>query len=121
MYLAECIGSTSYVSVTTCAGNLWETWTVNPSIGSIYFETCRSAGVTFPTSKLVVQAQAIFVKYRPEDLSVLQKASPGWGDWANKGGLSEGAKIAIGVTIPVVFLAFLLGVFVVVWRRRNKP
>ena len=35
------------------------------------------------------------------------------------GGLSQQSKIAIGVTIPIVFLAFALGIFIVV-RRRKK-
>lgn len=38
---------------------------------------------------------------------------------AKKSGLSTGAKIAIGVVIPVVLLALLAGLFVF-FRRRNK-
>ncbi len=119
----------SHILVTTCSSESFAT-TFDPSLGAISFPTCVSSGTTSIIGTIQVAAEAIFVKYQPSDLPVLHEASPGLGAWPGilvptsspagaSGGLSQDAKIAIGVTIPVVFLAFALGVFVALrWRNR---
>lgn len=100
-----------------------------------------------------VAASPIFVKYRPSDIPLLQQAVPTWGSFPGMtpapptpqpsasgnssggyppppppppSGLSRGAKIAIGVAVPVGVVALLLSGFLALrWRKtriaRSKP
>lgn len=140
-----CSSLAENIVVTSCSDNSYtRTTTQNPSLGPVTFWTCES-DKTISTSASVLPAYAdpIYVKYRPSDLPVLQKVSPTWGEWANakatvtgatsssgaqtgsassisSGGLSQDAKIAIGVTIPVVVISLVLGAFVVMrWHRKG--
>jgi hypothetical protein len=101
--------------------------------------TTRYIAATDPTDVLFVLAQPIYVKYQPSDLPELRKVSPSWGGTyaypptsssapsatpsstttPGAGGLSTGAKIAIGVVVPVVVLALVFIVCLVVYRRRS--
>jgi hypothetical protein len=146
------------IVVTSCSNNSYtRTTTRNPSLGSVTFWTCESdKTVSTSASVLPAYADPIYVKYRPSDLSELQKVNPTWGEWANvkatgtgatsfssahtgtstasssgartgstapvsSSGLSQGAKIAIGITIPIVFIAFVLGGYAAMrWHRKRK-
>ena len=145
----DCSSLAEDVVVTSCSDNSYtRTTTQNPSLGPVAFWTCESdKTVSTSASVLPAYADPIYVKYRLSDLPVLQKLSSTWGEWANvkatgtgamsssgatsssvahtgsaapvSSGLSQDAKIAIGVTIPVVFIAFVLGAYAAM-RRHQK-
>jgi hypothetical protein len=169
-----CYGATDDVVLTTCVLGSGDslsrnsrTSTVNPTLGTIWFDTCPVTGTTILSaahdSVVSLAASPIFVKYRPSDIPLLQKAVPTWGsfpgatpvpptaqpsssasgggsggDGGNSSGaspspppsapsgLSQDAKIAIGVAVPVAVIAFLLSGFLAMrWRKtrmtRSKP
>jgi len=117
-------------------------WTA--TINSTVVETCVQFTTYTPTTSFDVRAAAVIVKYQSTDLPVLQKANPTWGipqtsnstvsnstSISTTGsspttrtlspaphGLSQPAKIAIGVTIPMVFIALVFAA--VVFSRRLK-
>jgi hypothetical protein len=148
VYLA-CEGETSNVVVTTCNSHSL-TSTANPTLGTVEFATCPVTGTTLLQRALDLGANPVFVKYRPSDLPLLQRAVPTWGSFpgvtipptaqpsssasggggspsgassssGGPSGLSQDAKIAIGVAVPVAVIAFLLGgVLAMRWRKAQR-
>jgi len=120
----------SNFELTSCEGEGFRT-TTYPTLGS--FRTCTATTTTPITDEVQVGADVIYVKYRPTDLSVLQKVSPSWGITAaaetrsattgsnrvpapsstsssSHSGVSRKAKIAISAAIPAVLITILLAI-----------
>lgn len=82
-----CDGTTISVTLTTCDSSTGEsrTYTVNPSLGTIWFTTCSVTGTTVLSApndlEISVTASPVFVKYRPSDIPLLQQAVPTWGSF----------------------------------------
>ena len=110
--------------------------TTPTSIWSVDSATSHSVLTTAPRLSVTVQAQVINIMYATSDKSVLAAASssaasktttvppppasssPSSGGGGSSG-LSTGAKIGIGVAIPLAFIAFALALFLF-FRRRGK-
>ncbi|KAI9741300.1 MAG: hypothetical protein M1834_003017 [Cirrosporium novae-zelandiae] len=123
------VGISSGVSIQTLVTTIphpsWKANTITSSASS------GSAVQTITTSSSPkVYAKPIFVAYQSTDTQVVYHYSPSLrptsvsatSDASTNSGLSTGAKIAIGVVVPlvVIFSALLVGFFILRHRRRRK-